>query len=136
MLNNLLTLTNSPLTKYKGGGVYPNLFDAHPPFQIDGNFGAASGIAEMLVQSHRRDAAGNLVLDLLPALPGAWPDGSVTGLRARGAFEVSMTWRDGRLVAAEIKSLVGNPLRVRYGKSMIERQSRPGEVIRLDGRLQ
>ncbi|QNN25409.1 glycoside hydrolase family 95 protein [Planctomycetales bacterium ZRK34] len=136
MLTNLLTLTRSPLTKYKGGGVYTNLFDAHPPFQIDGNFGATSGIAEMLLQSHRRDDAGHYIIDLLPALPGAWPEGSVTGLRARGAFEVSMTWRGGKLTQVEIKSLAGHPLTLRCGDMMIHRETKPGDIIRLDGRLQ
>lgn len=84
------------------GGLYPNLFSACPPLQIDGNFGVTAGIAEMLLQSHRVTPDGEPIVDLLPALPHAWPDGRVQGLRARGALAVSMTWRNGSLQTVEI----------------------------------
>ncbi len=136
MLDNLLTLTDSPKTRYNGGGVYANLFDAHPPFQIDGNFGAASGICEILLQSHRRAEDGSTLVELLPALPTAWPTGSVTGLRARGGFEIDIRWSNGRLDAGTIRSLVGNPLTIKFGDHERRYETKAGDVIELNGELQ
>ncbi|MFL6334287.1 MAG: glycosyl hydrolase family 95 catalytic domain-containing protein [Pyrinomonadaceae bacterium] len=111
------------------GGTYENLFDAHPPFQIDGNFGATAGIAEMLLQSH------DGTVRLLPALPSAWPDGEVRGLRARGGFELDIGWKEGKLTAATLRSKLGGTCRLAYGEKMFELKTRPGGSYRLDGQL-
>jgi alpha-L-fucosidase 2 len=113
------------------GHTLPNLFDSCPPFQIDGNFGGTAGIAEMLLQSHRGNTRDGFEIELLPALPSAWPDGKVTGLRARGGFEVSIRWQQGQLVEAEIVSTRGNPLIASYREKVLRRSTQTGQRIRL-----
>jgi len=135
LLNNLLRLTGSSKTEYSGGGIYPNLFDAHPPFQIDGNFGAASGIGEMLLQSHRQNESGDYILELLPALPDAWPDGSIKGLRARGGFEVNIRWASGKLLSAEVQSLKGSSCDLFYGNKKISLPTEAGRNYKIDSEL-
>jgi alpha-L-fucosidase 2 len=129
--------TEDGSTNYvSAGGTYPNLFDAHPPFQIDGNFGFVSGVNEMLLQSQERytelsDPTDRYYIDLLPALPAAWANGSVSGLRARGGFEVSMQWKSGQLQNARIVNVSGvrEKGRLRYGGRMKELDLKPDEAL-------
>jgi alpha-L-fucosidase 2 len=137
LIGYLLRLVDTTGTNYAGGGgVYANLFDAHPPFQIDGNFGVTAGIAEMLVQSHRRAPDGRApIVELLPALSSAWPTGRVSGLRARGAFEVDVEWEGGRLKSATLRSDRGGPCVVQCGSRTVSIETKAGETVRLDGAL-
>ena len=107
IIKNMLTLIPDSIEWGPRGGTYPNLFDAHPPFQIDGNFGCSAGICEMLLQSH--DGA----VHLLPALPDSWSEGEVKGLQTRGAFTVDMKWNGSELQEAVITSKIGGMLRLR-----------------------
>lgn len=106
LLRELLNYTEAGKTNSKGGGTYPNFFDAHPPFQIDGNFAGTAGMAEMLVQSHLD------VIQLLPALPLAWKEGHIKGTMARGAFEIEMWWKEGKLTKGFIVSKAGGKCRL------------------------
>ena len=120
------------------GRTAPDMFDLHPPFQIDGNFGGAAGIAEMLLQSRplaTDGAAEKFEIDLLPALPSLWKTGSVTGLQARGGFEVGLAWSDGKLTKAEIKSTGGRTVTVRCGDRTTEIKLKSGGTIQLNSEL-
>jgi alpha-L-fucosidase 2 len=112
-----------------GGGVYANLFDAGPPFQIDANFGTAAAIGEMLLQSQVDK------IELLPAQPDAWKSGNVSGLRARGGFQVDETWKDGKLISATIHSATCEPCSVSYGGKTVDLKIKKGSSITLNGSL-
>jgi alpha-L-fucosidase 2 len=109
LLGNLLRPTGQEGTSYVGGGgTYSNLLCAHPPFQLDGNMGGAAGMAEMLLQSHTG------IIEFLPALPGTWEKGSVEGLKARGDFEISLEWDQGKLIHAKIEGNPGSEGKYKY----------------------
>jgi alpha-L-fucosidase 2 len=112
-----------------GGGTYPNLFDAHPPFQIDGNFGGAAGVIEMLLQSSEDE------IFLLPALPDAWPSGTVKGICARGGFEISMKWLNGQLSSVEVLSKYGSKCKLNYKGKTTNFNTTKGKVYKLDANL-
>jgi alpha-L-fucosidase 2 len=113
LLKQLLQYTSETGTKYgEGGGTYPDFFDAHPPFQIDGNFGGTAGMSEMLIQSHLGE------IHLLPALPDAWKEGQVKGLRARGGFGVDISWEDHRLASARITALTDGTCKIRTARPL------------------
>jgi alpha-L-fucosidase 2 len=117
-------------TNYRRGGSYMNLFDAHPPFQIDGNFGAPSGIIELLVQSHLNR------IDILPALPSALPNGHISGVKARGGFTLDFAWEKGQLTTIKITSEAGNPCLIKYGDKQISFKTEKAETYRLNIKLE
>jgi len=109
----------------------PNLFGQHPPFQMDANFGSTAGIAEMLLQSHVSDGNGSYILQLLPALPKSWDEGSVKGLKARGGVTVDMTWKDGKLLEAKLYPSSDRTLVVRYGERQVSVRPKGKKSIKL-----
>jgi alpha-L-fucosidase 2 len=111
-------------------GSYPNLFDAHPPFQIDGNFGGSAGIGELLLQSHTR------YIDLLPALPSAWPDGEIKGIKARGGFELTIKWKNGKLEEVGVLSTAGTKCLLKYGSIVKEFSTEKGKRYLFNGKLE
>ncbi|MBT3748569.1 MAG: glycoside hydrolase family 95 protein, partial [Bacteroidetes bacterium] len=128
LVHMLLSPAEHPDRKIRGGS-YPNLFDAHPPFQIDGNFGGTSGIVEMLIQSHNNE------IQLLPALPDALASGSITGVRARGGFILDFSWKDGKLTNLKLMSTIGGNCTLRLGSYSVQFDSEPDTRFYFDGKL-
>lgn len=128
LIHMLLSPAEEPQRKIRGGS-YPNLFDAHPPFQIDGNFGGAAGIVEMLIQSHLE------TIDLLPALPDALPDGNISGVCARGGFELSFDWKNGELQSVQVLSKAGNKCELKYKDRSVNFSTEKGKTYKFNGRL-
>ncbi|WP_257668610.1 glycoside hydrolase family 95 protein [Parapedobacter tibetensis] len=114
---------------HEGGGSYPNMLDAHPPFQIDGNFGGTAGIVEMLLQSHTR------YLAILPALPTQLATGQVSGIRARGGFIVDLEWEATKLTKLVVNSISGHPVSIKYGDKMVRLETEKGKTYVLDAKL-
>ena len=129
LVHMLLSPAEHPDRKVRGGS-YPNLFDAHPPFQIDGNFGGTAGIVEMLVQSHNGE------IQLLPALPDALPNGTITGVRARGGFILDFSWENRKITELKIVSTAGGTCLIRQGEKTVEFESEPGNRFYFDSKLE
>jgi alpha-L-fucosidase 2 len=139
LMANQLRHTKELKTVMQGaGGTYPNLFDAHPPFQIDGNFGFVSGVNELLLQSQERyidpksPDEDRYVIDLLPALPSDWKLGAIRGLRARGGFELDLAWDNGVLKKATVTSPLGGTGKIRYRGKTVDLKLEPGETASFD----
>jgi alpha-L-fucosidase 2 len=128
LLKNMMVPAGSESTgPRKRGGLYDNLFDAHPPFQIDGNFGVTSGVTEMLLQSHLRNEEGDYFQDILPALPSKLSTGKISGIKGRGGFEISISWEQGELLELNVKSLLGKKLILRYSGALTKMETTKGE---------
>jgi len=125
----LFRFVDSEGTNYRSGGSFLNLFDAHPPFQIDGNFGATAGIVELLIQSHLS------TIDILPALPDVFPDGSISGVCARGGFELDLNWKNSELINIKVKSNAGELCKLKYKDKVVEFETDLGKDYSLDGDL-